>query len=419
MVLVGGAVESVDALLAVDVGAMPADDLFEALRAVAAVQSRLELFVARGLEELDRSGAADAHFGHKASVWLAHEASLPRGATRRTAKAGHALRSRFDGIEAAVVDGRLHMHHAKFLTDACNPRVVDQLAELQGELIAFAEGASFELWCASVRVLVEELDQDGSYDPDQDIERNKLHLSRLMNGLTKVSAELVGADALIFEAALQSKADELFQRFSNDRDVSGGAIDIPSPSTLMALAMMELVREGLAVDLNATAGPQTELTLIASADEPTKVCDHRGHKLPNGTTVTVCCDPVIWSVIVNAFGVPLDLGRKARFVSDAQRRAMALRDGGCAFPGCTAPPSWTDAHHILEWVADKGPTDLVNLVSVCRHHHGVTHRKGWAVNATADGWFYWTTAEGRAFWSQRHGRQRTDTPPPIRVTSAA
>ena len=39
----------------------------------------------------------------------------------------------------------------------------------------------------------------------------------------------------------------------------------------------------------------------------------------------------------------------------------AVRDGGCAFPGCGTPSGWCDAHHIVHW-NDGGPTDLDNLI---------------------------------------------------------
>jgi hypothetical protein len=66
------------------------------------------------------------------------------------------------------------------------------------------------------------------------------------------------------------------------------------------------------------------------------------------------------------------------------RRALVLRDKGCAFPGCTTPAAWTHAHHIIHW-ADGGSTALSNLVLLCPHHHRVLHHTPWAVIIAADG----------------------------------
>jgi HNH endonuclease len=72
---------------------------------------------------------------------------------------------------------------------------------------------------------------------------------------------------------------------------------------------------------------------------------------------------------------PLDLGRSQRLVNRAQRRALRFRDGpGCGFPGCSA--RHVDAHHITFW-ADGGPTDLANLILLCRHHHRLLHEGGY------------------------------------------
>jgi hypothetical protein len=66
------------------------------------------------------------------------------------------------------------------------------------------------------------------------------------------------------------------------------------------------------------------------------------------------------SVLGGAPSLPLDLGRTTRVVSPAQRNALAVRDGGCVFPGCRRPLAWCEGHHVRHWL-DGGPTDLDNL----------------------------------------------------------
>jgi HNH endonuclease len=71
----------------------------------------------------------------------------------------------------------------------------------------------------------------------------------------------------------------------------------------------------------------------------------------------------------------LEVGRATRVVSPAQRTALAVRDGGCVFPGCDRPPAWCDAHHLRHWL-HGGTTDLANLVLLCRAHHRAVHEGG-------------------------------------------
>ncbi len=61
---------------------------------------------------------------------------------------------------------------------------------------------------------------------------------------------------------------------------------------------------------------------------------------------------------------PLEVGRATRVVAAAQRAALAVRDGGCRFPGCDRPPAWCEAHHLRHWV-HGGTTDEAR---------GATHR---------------------------------------------
>jgi hypothetical protein len=82
---------------------------------------------------------------------------------------------------------------------------------------------------------------------------------------------------------------------------------------------------------------------------------------------------------------PLDVGRTTRVVQPAQRTALAVRDGGCVFPGCDRPLAWCEAHHLVHWL-DGGPTDLDNLVLLCRAHHRAVHEGGWRLVRGPDGW---------------------------------
>ena len=87
-------------------------------------------------------------------------------------------------------------------------------------------------------------------------------------------------------------------------------------------------------------------------------------------------------VVFDDAGGVLAHGRSERCATPAQRRALAARDGGCAFPGCERPPAWTEAHHVIPWI-QGGLTDLDNLVLLCRHHHRNFESWGWQVRINA------------------------------------
>jgi HNH endonuclease len=90
------------------------------------------------------------------------------------------------------------------------------------------------------------------------------------------------------------------------------------------------------------------------------------------------------SILGGARSHPLDVGRTSRVVTPTQRSALAVRDGGCVVPGCSRPLVWCEAHHLWHWL-DGGPTDLANLVLLCRAHHRAVHEGGWRLQRHPDG----------------------------------
>jgi hypothetical protein len=78
-------------------------------------------------------------------------------------------------------------------------------------------------------------------------------------------------------------------------------------------------------------------------------------------------------------GQPLNLGREERLFSPSQRAALAARDGGCRWGDCDRPPSATEAHHLEEWVRDRGATDIRLGILLCNPHHRMLHNQGWQI----------------------------------------
>lgn len=94
-------------------------------------------------------------------------------------------------------------------------------------------------------------------------------------------------------------------------------------------------------------------------------------------------DTEVFQAGTTTAGAVLDLGRRRRLASRAQRLALIVRDGGCSFPGCDRPPEWCERHHLTAW-ADGGPTDLDNLTLLCRYHHHQHAQRGWRCRLNAE-----------------------------------
>jgi hypothetical protein len=96
-----------------------------------------------------------------------------------------------------------------------------------------------------------------------------------------------------------------------------------------------------------------------------------------------CCDSAIYRVVMSGPKHVIELGTSVRTAPPHLKRLLAVRDGGCVVPGCDRPPKMCHAHHV-QWHANDGPTDIGNLVLLCRRHHTQLHKKKWNLAINAD-----------------------------------
>lgn len=112
-----------------------------------------------------------------------------------------------------------------------------------------------------------------------------------------------------------------------------------------------------------------------------------GEVLSPAAVRRLACGAGVLPMVLGTGSVPLDMGRETRLATPSQLKALWVRDEGCSFPGCTIPPGWCDAHHILWW-GRGGRTDLDQLALLCGRHHTIVHDKDLAATLV-DGHVYW------------------------------
>ncbi|SFT98861.1 HNH endonuclease signature motif containing protein [Arthrobacter sp. ov118] len=96
----------------------------------------------------------------------------------------------------------------------------------------------------------------------------------------------------------------------------------------------------------------------------------------------IACDAEIIPVLLGSEGRILDIGRTTRIFPPHIRKALTARDQGCAFPNCTIPAPWCEAHHITYW-SHGGTTSTDNGVLLCTHHHHLVHKEQWKIHVKA------------------------------------
>ncbi len=106
-----------------------------------------------------------------------------------------------------------------------------------------------------------------------------------------------------------------------------------------------------------------------------------GVPLPPQSLARLACDANIHEVVLGLDGLPLNVGRDYRSVTDAQRRALRALYDSCPLSGI----DFTDCeiHHIKYW-ENGGPTDLNNLIPISRRWHHLVHDDGWTLTMNSD-----------------------------------
>ena len=225
-------------------------------------------------------------------------------------------------------------------------------------------------------------------------DRRYLHLSRQADGMTRLSALLDPESAALVrdavDAATSPRRDgprfvSASERDADDDDRALRALTDTRTIPQLALdAVVELIRLGGAVAPTEVIGVRAPAVqvLVAERDlrERRGLAFFEGQTEPVGTATAerhICASGVV-PIVVDDAGDVVALGRESRLFTRKQRIALAARDGGCRFPGCDRPPSWTEAHHIVPW-SHGGAADLHVGVLLCRHHHLLLHNNDWQV----------------------------------------
>ena len=382
------------------------DDLERARRAVEAVRMAVAV-------DVERRGCTQARFGHRTGGFLAKRHGLPGGDSHGLVKTGQKLLLTLPEIGAALKAGTISAAQAQTIASATTYRNEAGMRAAQDALIGLAAGSvSFKQFKVDVDGIARLADPDGGHD-------------RVRNGTgcpasgstTNCTSRAAGRGVGQGVRSGPRRRDQPPVAPLQERP-QGSATTSRSRAANNSLRKRWPIwpRRGFASNTKATRAPVVDITLVIREPEagqfsqniwgtPRRCTDVNGLRFADHTVDLLTCDPVIHPLLINSEGVPLDLGTEIRFGNHDQRRAAAVRDGGCVFPGCDAPPSWTDLHHVIHAGPD-GPTDMWNLASLCRRHHSTVHRRGWTMRTIDDQWFQFVSPTGLVIDSQRHGHQR-------------
>ncbi len=208
-------------------------------------------------------------------------------------------------------------------------------------------------------------------------------------GMVKGGFTLDALTADMLRSALEAKTSPRRRNSTLDTDTGeltfeDATLDTPpSYKERAGNAFADLLRHLPTGEFGNHGGVAATLMITVSEDSLRGRCDtagvtEHGTRVSAGQLRQLACGAGVLPAVLGTESQVLDLGRTQRLHSPAQRRALAHRDLGCAFPDCDRPPGWTETHHIKSWLHD-GTTDLDNGVLLCGHHHRQIHHTGWRI----------------------------------------
>jgi plasmid maintenance system antidote protein VapI len=344
---------------AVDVGSLTESELGAHLDELELSARAMEAARARCLAEIERRGVHARDGQLSAAAWVAnrHGISQSEAATQtRVARAMDAM----PRVAEALSSGEISAAAADALARA-RDAAPQAFAHVEEAMVESARSLSH-------RDLRAELDRWRMREVDSDDRFARRRFTAVVgpDGMVRTDGELDPENGQYVISALRAKVDAWTRQRTDDERV---------PAQQRADALGEICREWLDLADRPTLGgerPHVVVTMNLTSLEARAVLDDVGPITPE-SALRLACDAQVTRVITGARSVPLEVGRTTKVVSPALRRALAVRDGGCAFPGCERPPGWCDAHHVRHW-ADGGETGQSNLVLLCRPHHRVIHR---------------------------------------------
>ncbi len=353
-----------DALLTVQISSLTRQQLALGVIRVQHIIDRFTLAHAQFMAAADKAGVWQGTGARDMADWLTNTTQTSYGSAKGLLELGEAAEAAPE-IAAAVARGELSAASATTLHDAVTNAPAN--ADV-GELVDAVKGAkpnaarkAAERW-KEINAATQETEEQRE---ERRYQRRGVRSSQPVDGMVTTTVTL---------PVLQPR-----QFFNAINFVAGTPGQGDTRTTEQRLA------DGLTMLCDALAKGEVKggrerptLLLVFDVDAYLGETDTPA-RTANGDLIPACvarhlAENALLQRVTEAGSRILDLGTTARLASDDQYKALLVRDGGCRWPGCEIPAAWCEVDHLVPFPA--GPSDLINMVLWCSHHHHEKHRPG-------------------------------------------
>ncbi len=372
----------------------------QTLSDLAQAEAQLAALRLRVLGEAERSGATAAEAAASAADWLAVTTRQTRIACRSDLKLAKALEDH-DVLGGAMARGAVN--------EAQGRAIVKSLEQLP-------TSGEFAIDADQRRLAEEHLVDLAAHHDARELRLLGRHLFEV---IAPELADRYLGEQLEAEEAAAARRTSLELR-EDDQGVCHGKFRIPAlhgqilqkfiwsltnpvrvTATDIDPDLPTMVRQGVAFSqlleaipgqwLPKAGGTSATIVVTMTLEQLTTALDAAGVcTLDTGGEISaaearrLACSAGIIPAVLGGKSQVLDVGRKRRFHTEAQRVVMGIRDGGCSAQDCDRPPSMCHAHHDIPYSAG-GPTDVEHGRLLCGHHHRRIHDRHYRVTRHPNG----------------------------------
>ncbi|WP_134738101.1 HNH endonuclease signature motif containing protein [Nocardioides sp. 503] len=345
------------------------------------LNARLAALTLKTAAHADRTEVGSAQGATSSAAWLAHETHMTQRDAAALTKLGKALEAHAP-VEEALGRGDILADQAKVIVEAADALHDDvgTTVKDQARDHLLAEAAHFDakrLRVLGVHVLEVVAPEVGEAETARQLEAQE----RKAEAKTRFTMHDDGHGTTHGRFSIPThQADKLRKPLNAlAAPKAGGEGSTPHG---MGLAFIEYLNRFPTKKLPQAGG--MDATVVVTMTLETLMGGLKAAHLDTGTPISpglarrMACEAGVIPVVLGGKSQVLDVGRKMRFHTKAQRIAMAVRDGGCIALGCDRPSAWCHAHHLDPW-AQGGDTSVERGGLLCTGHHPLAHHPGYVM----------------------------------------
>ena len=364
------------------------------VRDCARARARLQALEMKLVAAADKARVPQASGAASASDWLAKTTNTePAESSRQTKLARDLCQQMLAGTQASLTKGELSTAHARVIAAALkrlpNHLSTEQIAAVEAALVAKAKRMDPKQLHAAGRRALEVIERDRTrVDAAEDTQlrdeeeharsRTRCTLHDNGDGTMRITATVPVLAGAILKKILDQMSSPRRGRLGATQ-AQIGATGNPSAEGFewdrrRGEALVSLIEHLPTDHLHG----KVAASVLVKLDHDTLLDGLKAAGLDTGDLISaaearrLACNAALIPAVLGRASVLLDLGRSARFFTEAQRTAAALSHETCAADGCQTPYAWCEAHHRVQY-AGGGRTDLRDLVPLCGYHHQRIH----------------------------------------------